>query len=176
MDAFQVTLLGLRRDLAASGSAIKGVQLMLHDAESHSLLHLATVGYDQRLSLWRLSGFDDSVQTTVASVLVEGLIADSVTTSLCQDGVKMSVMTEERDYSERGLRTVEREGDERLAVEWVAGDMVNVSDVCSLDIVKKQVLTLPKDIVRARKLSSFTCAVAGEGFQLMEICICKSIV
>jgi hypothetical protein len=165
MGTLQVTLFGLRRDLAASGSAIKGVQLMMSDEQSHSLMHVAAVGYDQRLSLWRLSGFESSDKPTVGSVQVEGL-GDSTPASLGQDSVKMFSISDDGDYNERERQMVEQAGDKLLSVEWVAGDMVNVSDVCSLNIVKDLVLTLSTCKVQV----CFTCAVAGEGFQLLKFC------
>ena len=55
-----VNVISIQRILGASGSAIKGVRLFPSLSEGGSLL-LASVGYDQRLSIWKLSDDNEDI-------------------------------------------------------------------------------------------------------------------
>eukprot|EP01034_Spumella_vulgaris_P030486 gene30486-37710_t len=164
-----VTMNSLLRNLAASGSAIKGVQILSTSTSTAGSVHVASVGYDQRLSIWCVGGLDgsgdnaaDALCSVVGSVNATDLTsAQANTPTVC---VKISSVTgwpEERDYTTRDYQTIEREGDAALSLTWTAGEMVNVSDVCSLDVVRNELSSE----------GEFTCAVVGEGFQILSIAL-----
>ncbi len=101
----------------ASGSAIKGARLLADDrelAERVSGARVATIGYDQRLSLW------------------------DVRCDAAQWGEERRSAAAAHSES-TGTKFDATAGDTgELSVSWLAGALANINDVCSLDISPSQ--------------------------------------
>ena len=116
----------------ASGSAIKGIKFL----PSSTARVVGSVGYDQRLSLWTVSR--PAVSVRDASVEIDS-DADAETT----------IVAVERSVGD---------GKGGEVLKWLAGQLVNVGDVCALSVGRGD----------GTAEGGVPLVVTGEGFQMFR--------
>ena len=144
----RVQVLACCRFEGCMGSAVKGITYLSSPLSGQSG-HLVGVGYDQRLSLWKLHLNESALEREERT---GGSLSPIIVTRMPRD-----------------VQTKEGHSGFDVGLEWLTGCLVNIGDINALhlvsDICNQAEMTAEESMLPPRRVA----LVVGEGFQVFEL-------
>ena len=156
----------IHKEREGSGSALKGVKLFIpsargdaHSAQNTVTVYTVSVGYDQRLSLWKRDVSLMSVGRAEAAAAGGAGGAGGA-------DLRFGVSTDNGCGDNGAKKTVSQAiSAVTQQLQWVSGSHTAVSDVCGLDVVESSSSGASPPTIGF----GFRCAVTGNGLQIFDI-------
>jgi len=157
----------IERIVDVSGSAMKGVKLSIpltmNGLYDSRCILLTSVGYDQRINIWRIHRDHYKWQYVDET---EPLFVNTIKIHATHHSVKVEladILTAENSCVDtKNIRIVTRKS--ATLLEWVTGKVSYINDVHDLDVV-----TSPEQQPKSSSEDLFSILIVGEGFEVLDV-------